>query len=507
MSALEEIFARFKTEFDDSELQRGDEATSALTGSLRKLGGLLAGGVLAAGARRFVNASADIGDELDKSSRVIGIDTQALQSWRHAANLSGVSSGSFTQGLIKLQRTMGDAQRGTATALEPFRDLGVAFEDSAGRLRPVEDVLHDLADPLATMESSSERVALLSTLMGRAGARVGPLFEQGAEGVAAMRQELEDLGGGASQEMIDAAAELTDANARLDLAFLGLRSRIATGVLPMVQRGVELFTRFTVAVGRLWENSKILQAGLTVVGVVAGVVAAKMVLGFAPVIAAFLGMAVAAAVVLVVVEDFLVALDGGPSVLGDFTAGIYEWIDANEGVSVIADVWKGLLETMTSVYEFIGTPLAALGIAESENLDHEDELTDVRGLVRGERFSSNEDAEGFRSSFQGRAQRFGRDRRETEARIARNRERGGTSAPDASEFTSIRGLGSPAVEREAAAARPAPAPAPAITIVQENTTNVSGLGLDERGVQRVLTRNQRDLAEDLLATLTGGVGE
>jgi len=490
MSALEEIYARFRTEFDDSALRSGEESTNTLTGSLRRLGGLLAGGVLAAGARSFVNTSAAIGDEMDKTSRVIGIDTQALQSWRHAANLSGVSSGSFTQGLIKLQRTMGDAQRGTATALEPFQQLGVSFEDAAGRLRPVEAVLLDLADPLANMESSSERVATMSLLMGRAGARVGPLFERGAEGVATMRARLEELGGGASQEFIDAAAELTDANADLDLAMLGLRSRLAVAVLPIVQRGVEAFTRFTVAVGRVWENTKILQVAFAALGAVAAAAAVKLVIAFAPALVSLAAISVIAGIVLIAFEDLFVALDGGKSVLGDMSEGVYEWIEANEGVSVIADMWKDLLDAMTAVFEF------GLG-----DLDHEDEFTDVRGLggAGARRFNTNEDASDFQDSFQGRAALFGRERRESDSRIARNRERGGFAPPDAGTFSTVRGLG-PAAHR-----RP-PAEPPVINIVQENTTNLTGVGLDERGVRRVLSQREATLAQDLLDTMTGGVG-
>ena len=514
MSALEEIFARFTTEFDDSALQKGDESTSTLMGSLRQLGTLLAGGAIAAGAKRFISTSAAIGDELDKTSRVIGIDTQALQSWRHAANLSGVSSGSFTQGLIKLQRTMGDAQRGTATALEPFRDLGVAFEDSAGQLRPVEDVLLDLADPLSNMESSSERVAILSTLMGRAGARVGPLFEQGAAGVAAMRQELEDLGGGASPEMIQAAAELTDANARMDLAFLGLRSRIATGLLPVVQRGVEGFTKMVVAVGRLWENSKILQAALAVLGGVAAVAAAKIVIGFAPAILSFALMAAAAAGVLLVVEDFLVALEGGDSVLGNFSEGIYEWIAANEGISGVADAWGQLLAVVEEVYSYFGgdTP-------------NPEEFTTQRGLGSPEQgFRTNQAAE---AQAQANTDALGgnrfaqaRNRVVNRQTIARLEYASGDRAvsplvggpPPESEFTDQRGLPgarvfAPSPVREGAAAQRAAAQAAPVVVNQENVTNINGLGLDERGVRRVLTDVQRTEAAQLQEALTGGVGE
>ena len=494
MSALQEIFSRFTTQFDDSALEQGAASTESLTDKLQGLGKLLLGSALVIGARNFARESARIGDELDKTSKVIGIDTQALQAWRHAANLSGVDAGSFTTGMVKLQRSMYDAQRGTATALEPFQRLGVAFEDAQGQLRPMEDVLKDLADPLANLESSSERVAILSTLMGRAGARVGPLFAEGAEGVERMQAELEALGGGASSEFIDAAAELTDANARLDMAFLSLRSRIATVVLPIVQRGVEAFTDMSVAFGKVLKDTKLVEAGLTIIGAVAAAIALKMIIAFAPLILQFAAIAAVIIFATLVVEDFLFFLEGKDSVLTRFADSINDFIDTGEGVSWLADVWGQLRDVMSEVFSYYF----------GEDLPNPEEFTTQRGLVAP--------SQGFRTNAEAKAQA----RANTDAlggnRFARARNRARNRQTIAGLTTNVQlpaRTSNPGIlARETGPVGPWRAgqePSRGVTVVQNTTVN--GTGLDERRLLQMLETRDRRARRAAVESASSGEGE
>ena len=111
--ALREVFARFTTSFDARALVAGGAAVNATTAALQRLGGILAGGALFYGVSRFVRSSVELGDELDKSSKTLGISTQALQAWRHAAELSGVNQEQMNGSLVRFQRSAYDASRGS----------------------------------------------------------------------------------------------------------------------------------------------------------------------------------------------------------------------------------------------------------------------------------------------------------------------------------------------------------------------------------------------------------
>ncbi len=505
--ALREIFARFGVEFDDGPLKEGASSTDNMTGQLQKLGALLAGGFVVRGIRNFVSSSAAIGDELDKTGRVIGISSESLQSWRFAANLSGVSAGDFSNSLIRLQRNAFDASEGMAAQKRSFDLLGISVTDADGNLREIEDILPELADGLQGLENPSERVALLNTLMGRSGARLAPLFEEGAAGVAAMRAELTELGGGASQDFIQASAEITDAVARQEAAMLALRSKIGVVLLPIVQRGTDAFTRFAVALGEFTEGTQIVEASLAILGTAAVAFGIKTALAFGPALAAVTAYGIAVALAVLIVEDLFTALDGGDSILGDLNDSIADFIALNEDaggvIGFVANVWKELLAAteagINAIAGFLGfdtadeTPAArqrgvtraqAMGLEPTVTLESEraSGALAARPSARGASAATGDVASG--SDFEA-ALAAGRSR--SAARRAELERQGAVFAPRAT-------------------ASRARAQAP-VTIEQNNpiSVTVSGQGLNEeqvgretaRAVRRELDANAREALEAL----------
>lgn len=490
MSALREVFARFTTDFDDRELRAGARSASALTDQIRTLGAALVGYFGIQAIRSFVSESASIGDELDKTSKVIGISIQDLQSWRHAADLSGVGASAFNAGVARLQRNMLDASQGLKTAQRAFQQLGVEFQNSDGQLRPVQDVLRDMADPLANLESSSERVGLLMQLMGRSGARMGPLFAEGAEGVDRMRAELAELGGGASSEFIQSAADLTDANARLDLALLGLRSRIGTTLLPMIQSAVEWFARL-VSQTRILESFMrvVLSAALAKITMALVAMGREAVIARAKMVAGWGAIAAAIFLATILVEDFVVALEGGDSMFGTFNESLRDFFEINrEGEGVIADLsrqWEGLVELVEEAIAAI-----AVFTGMGSGVPDRAEFTDQRGLQSPEeaRRRAAEIESGERRARRAasivRASRglgaVDQTGRTVDGSGGRRRALGG--APE--RFTDQRGLTTP----------------PSAPTVNQNV-NVTVNGGDPAEVQRVVRREMDRANRDAVASL------
>lgn len=402
MTALREVFARFTTRFDGQALRRGDSQVQGLTGRLnagvgaiRGIGAAFAGLAIvqtlrswSAATQQFVSELAAVGDELDKTSRVIGISTQGLQSWRHAANLSGVGAEEFSQGLIRLQANMRQATiTPTSSAARAFTRLGVSIRDSNGNLRDADAILTDMADPLHALQSDSERVAILTALMGRSGARIGPLFAEGRAGVEAMRGELEALGGGASQEMIDASVRLTDSMARLDLAMLSIKSRLASFLLPIIDSGVQAFTDFNAMLSRNEHLALGLQIALGGLAVLVGVllvgalIAAVVTLW--PFILAALAAAAAAIALYLVIQDLIVWFEGGNSVIGSFIESLL----ALAGLSLedVREQWNDLIGDIqrgyNAVAEVLGLPTITLGGAKRGGRSGENRQNQIRNNV------------------------------------------------------------------------------------------------------------------------------
>lgn len=378
--ALREVFARFTTQFNGTALRRGNAQVQGLTGrlsgaigSIRAMGAAFAGLAIVqiirswiSAAQDFVDSMRSVGDELDKTSRVIGISSAELQEWRHAANLSGVEASSFSQGLVRLQNNMRNSLiTPTSSAALAFQRLGVDLRDGEGQLRNVSDVLTDMADPLANLQSDSERVAILTALMGRSGARMGPLFEQGRAGVEAMRGELEQLGGGASQEMIEQAARLTDEQARLDLSLLSLKSRIAVLLLPAISDTIQAFTGWVAQLSQNERFIRFLQAALITLAGIFVIVAIITAPAWLPILLIVVAVTAAIAFLILVVEDLITWFEGGNSVIGQFVDALLEMagISMVEVRNEIQSVFDALTNGYNAIAEAVGLPTISTGPA------------------------------------------------------------------------------------------------------------------------------------------------
>lgn len=333
MSALREVFVSFTSQFDGRGVREGNQQTQGLIQRFQGLrGAIMAAAPVvatlaianwardAAGAvGEFVNEMRTLGDELGDTSARLGIATDDLQVFRFAAQLNGVEVGELDGAFSALNRSIAAASNSAqSTQGRAFRALGVSLRDANGELRPMGDLFNDLVGPISAIASPTERNNRLLALFGRQGANLGPLFSQGAEGIEQARAAFERMGGGASAEMIEQAGKLDNALVNLDLTILGLKSRLAVTLLPVVERGVELFGELVNWFNQNRTGLNLLKAAflglITVLG--AFIIISLPVWG--PLVLAVLLFVAALAAVGLVVQDLIVWFQGGNSVIGEF---------------------------------------------------------------------------------------------------------------------------------------------------------------------------------------------
>lgn len=184
-----------------------------------------------AGLLALANKTAESGDEIQKMSLRTGFSTEALSELRHAANLSGTSIDGMEKGVKRMSRVILDAERGLATGTRAMDDLGLSVEQLQG-LSP-EEQFNTLTTAIAEIEDPSRRAALAQEVFGRAGTELLPMMAQGAEGMAAMRQEAHDLGIVFDQEGADSAAKFKDDMERLKQGFAGVFQELGTKLIPI----------------------------------------------------------------------------------------------------------------------------------------------------------------------------------------------------------------------------------------------------------------------------------
>lgn len=316
MSALRELIAKFGVSFDDTELKKGDAAVSGLADKLRALGGLLTAGAIAAGVKHFVLDLVEQADALNDQAKVLGISTTELQQWQYAAKLSGVEAGELGSALTKFNKNVAEAGDGTGPAADAFRKLGVSVKDSSGKLGQPIDLLEGIATGLKKIENPAERTNALMSLFGKAGARLGPLFEEGADGIKKLKKEFADLGGGFSDDFIESAAKMDDSVDRLSFAWLSFKSRLAGVVIPTIERFVTMGTRVIVAVSKWTDRIGLLSKSSNLAAAAAVVLGAAFLRAGITAIAPWLPMIALLAGAILLVDELITLWKGGDTIIG-----------------------------------------------------------------------------------------------------------------------------------------------------------------------------------------------
>lgn len=290
MGVLREIIARFGIEADDSQAKKLDNSVESLVGKLQNVATLLVGGTVIQGLKSFAGELTHTGSELMDTSQQLGLSTAELQQWRFAAKLGGVEAGQFGAAMARLTLSQEAASQGSKTQAAAFKKLGVEYKDAQGKLRPVGELLPQLAEGFEKTKNQTERTGLAFDLFGRQGIKLAPIFAQGAAGLEELNKQFAELGGGMTQEAIEAADEYGDEVDKLDLSMLSLKSSIGLQLLPVFTGFVQWMAKGIGAVKEFTQNTNLLQGVMIVAAAALGKFALAVIAANAPLILAGVGL-------------------------------------------------------------------------------------------------------------------------------------------------------------------------------------------------------------------------
>jgi hypothetical protein len=492
MSALREIFARFGVDFATDGLEKGNSAVGSLTGRLQELGNVLMGGAAVVALRSFVQDIAHTGDELHNASIALGLNTDRLQEWRAAAGQAGVASEQLTPAIQAVRRNADAARIAGGQMARDFRALGVRIRGEHGGLRQTDEILRDMADGFQNMPDPTRRAAIAMRLMGEQGARLLPILEQGSEGVDASAEAFRELGGGMSEDAIEAAREYTAQVRAMDAAFTGIKSRIAVYLLPFLTRLLDGITALEAGFSRASDKGRLLEATALAVGVAAAAAGARTAAGWVAAAAPFVVLGALIFGTILLVEDLMIGLEGGKSTLAEWGDGFEEWAASATGAmepvaGFLLFIRDMIRAAVNEIADFLGMGDDVLGLYQAPPQEQRRNAMEEVRRIRAERARAAEALEqgetvvrGSEALVQGSGVTF--------------RTAAGAAPFDLSAFGGAGGSrgGAPAVQQS----------------VQIGRVEVDARGQDpevisrevERGIRQAMQRE----ADDTLDTLTQG---
>ncbi len=305
------------------------------------------GGAILGVLGSMVKKTADAGDAIYDMSQRTGIATEILSGYKLAAEKSGTSLEGFATGMRGLSRVMDDANRGGKEARSVFASLGVQYVDNMGKLRPLNDVMLDVAERLSQMPDGAQKTAVSMQVLGRSGMDLIPMFNMGKKGLEENYEATRRLGGIWSKDAAQAADRFNDSLAELKAGVGGVGKELVLALLPSI-KGLNEFLIKVVSGVRSWIAEHPTLSGWI----------AKIVLGLS-------------ALMTTVIGPLLIAL---PRLISGF-----QQLRKIEFGKMIAGQFKGLKDNVTGLSQVLGR-LPAIGAAAFAGWKIGKVLGEVTGL-------------------------------------------------------------------------------------------------------------------------------
>jgi len=176
-------------------------------------------------------------DVIAKLSDRIGVSTEFLSAYGHAAKITGTSQEEFNKAIEMFIRRLGEITQGTGEAKYGLEAIGLTVDDLIHR-NP-EEAFKIVAERIKTLGTQAEKAAVAYRFFGRSGSKMLNLLESNLEGVV---KEAERLG--ITFNRIDAAKveAANDAMTNLKAAISGLGQELAIKFAPTLQTVADMLT-------------------------------------------------------------------------------------------------------------------------------------------------------------------------------------------------------------------------------------------------------------------------
>jgi len=376
--------------------------------------------VVAAGAALGALAAeaASYGDSISKTASKLGIGTDELQEYQHAAKLAGIEVRTFNMATQRMVRRISEAAKGQGEAKGALEELGLSAT-KLNKMSPDQQLLV-IADSMATVGNQADRVRLSMRLFDSEGVAMVNMLGEGSEAILAMREEFRALGGVMSGDDIQNAVKFTDLMTEMWVVIKGLSRLLGAKLFVPLNKVMNLFKEWykinrdiisqnleSMVDGLIWALTKMAQAvqfvaqvfsviidffkwlGFAVVPIIIGIAGA---LGLWPpilkavlllsrgIMLSFFPWLIVIAAVALLLQDIYVWMEGGDSLIGawlgpfdEFKASVQAFLDklpiwwdqsvksVLDSLDDISDWWDNLKQSVIDGIMLITNLAGALG--------------------------------------------------------------------------------------------------------------------------------------------------
>lgn len=380
--ALKEIVDEFfiSIGLDTKKLEGGlDKAVTNTKNTLKNLAtGIVAPALAGLATGAFINELTNEISAVDRLSQSLGVNIESLQAWQGAAERAGVAGEEIGELFADLNDWMLDSAVNESGALHDFVEQGLlpAVRDAEGAMKGTEEYALELAEAFKQM--GTQMASGMGRQIGISQAAMVAFLQQGRGTIEQELQRVKELGVYTEKDA-KAVKEFkiaTDELVRIGKSMMLPLFRIALPLLKGLAEGLTYLSKHAwalvpaiVGIGTAITVS-LIPAGTTFIGLLKALQIQFLKFAYNPWTWVIAGL-VAVGLLL---EDFVVWLDGGESALGDFWqsgADIFNRFaeDAKETLAHVEQFVSDFAEFLKGVWEPVGDGLSMLKQWFTETFD------------------------------------------------------------------------------------------------------------------------------------------
>ena len=183
----------------------------------------------------FGESMGDMAEKLDQTAQKLGMTTQQVSQWNAVAGMAGISNQALSGSMTRLERAMVAAQTGTGRAADAFKTMGINVKN----LKDPNEVILQMADRFSTMANGPQKTALAMQLMGRAGAQMIPVLNEGRAGLEEQIKTAQEYGAVVDEAFVQKGLAVDDAIDNMNLGFQGIKNTLFDALAPAILQSAE----------------------------------------------------------------------------------------------------------------------------------------------------------------------------------------------------------------------------------------------------------------------------
>lgn len=240
------------------------EGVEKKTVGMGKRAGLALAGVGTAAVmfgRKSMSTFIDTGKETLRLQRYIGGTVEDASRLKFAAQESGVGVDDLAKGLGLLSKHVFANDKA-------MKQLGVTTRDAHGNIRPMSELIPEIAEKFKNMPNGPDKTAKALALFGKNGMALMPFLNKGKAGISELMKESDKLGNTLSQKDVNSIKSNIVAQRQWHAAIEGVQISLARNLTPALTGAAKGLTFLTNGVEK---HGRVLKPILTALAVFVGV--------------------------------------------------------------------------------------------------------------------------------------------------------------------------------------------------------------------------------------------